>query len=123
MVIIKLQCELGHAFEGWFKNKLEYKRQMTAGLVDCPECGCNLQLNSPAKNKNIEFDGFSVVSHQEIKMISEQFIDDLPLSVDDTFDFGESYSESVQQETKDFSEDGISSISIKMEDIEKDKLN
>lgn len=108
MVIIKLQCELGHSFEGWFKDTFEYKRQAKIGMIDCPTCGCNYLLDSNSKSDNLELDSFSAVRHQEIRMISDQFFD---------------YSEAVQQETKEFSEDGISSVSIKLENIEKDKLN
>jgi hypothetical protein len=38
MIIYDLSCRLGHRFEGWFANAGDFERQLTAGLVLCPQC-------------------------------------------------------------------------------------
>lgn len=120
MVIIKLQCDLGHSFEGWFKNSYEFEQQMNAAMIQCPNCGRSHVMDSASLSDKLESDSFSVVSHQEIRMITEQFTDDFLYS--DT-DLSEHYPDFTRLETKDFSEDGISSVSVTQESIKKDKLN
>lgn len=39
MKVLNLQCESGHAFEGWFGSEDDYQGQRARGLVECPLCG------------------------------------------------------------------------------------
>ncbi|MCB1930621.1 MAG: DUF1178 family protein [Rhodocyclaceae bacterium] len=39
MIVIDVQCEHGHRFEGWFASAGEFERQRGGGLVSCPTCG------------------------------------------------------------------------------------
>ncbi len=39
-VIYDLQCDVGHRFEGWFKNAEEFAQQQEGGLLACPQCAC-----------------------------------------------------------------------------------
>ncbi len=39
MKVLNLQCESGHAFEGWFGSEDDYQDQRGRGLVECPLCG------------------------------------------------------------------------------------
>lgn len=130
MVIIKLQCEFGHPFEGWFKDKVEYKRQMNLEMVDCPKCGCGhiIDLDSDKAAESSK----SVVSHQEIKMISDQFTGKFSKDSNGNFYYiknshfthlNDGYSDSSQNEIKDLSDEGISAILTELKDLAKDKLN
>lgn len=38
MIKYALQCEHGHAFEGWFSNSGDYDRQHADALLVCPVC-------------------------------------------------------------------------------------
>ena len=38
MIAFDLQCENGHAFEGWFKNSNAFDEQQEKGQVSCPVC-------------------------------------------------------------------------------------
>lgn len=38
MITFDLACEMGHRFEGWFKSREEFERQVEAGLISCPLC-------------------------------------------------------------------------------------
>ncbi len=38
MKVLSLQCEHGHAFEGWFGSEDDYLAQSERGLVECPLC-------------------------------------------------------------------------------------
>ena len=39
MIHYDLQCEKGHAFDGWFRDSEGFDRQLAAGLVACTLCG------------------------------------------------------------------------------------
>ena len=39
MIVLDVQCEHGHRFEGWFASADDFKRQRGHGLVACPTCG------------------------------------------------------------------------------------
>jgi len=38
MKVLDLQCQHGHAFEGWFASAEEFARQQASELVRCPVC-------------------------------------------------------------------------------------
>ncbi len=38
MKVFSLQCEHGHAFEGWFDSEDAYLEQGERGLLECPLC-------------------------------------------------------------------------------------
>lgn len=39
MIIFDLQCDKGHAFEGWFESLEDLQAQRKRKLVTCPACG------------------------------------------------------------------------------------
>ncbi len=39
MIVFDLKCSAGHGFEAWFKDSATFDKQVTAGTVECPECG------------------------------------------------------------------------------------
>jgi hypothetical protein len=39
MIRYRLQCDQGHAFDGWFRNADAFERQSSRKLVHCPDCG------------------------------------------------------------------------------------
>lgn len=39
MIRYRLQCDKGHAFEGWFRSSDDYDSQRERRLVTCPTCG------------------------------------------------------------------------------------
>lgn len=39
MIVLNLQCDVGHAFEGWFSSASAFDDQVRAGQVNCPVCG------------------------------------------------------------------------------------
>lgn len=39
MIRYALQCEAGHAFEGWFRSSSDFDEQRTQGRLTCPVCG------------------------------------------------------------------------------------
>jgi hypothetical protein len=39
MKVLDLQCQHGHAFEGWFGSESDFQTQLSSGLVECPLCG------------------------------------------------------------------------------------
>lgn len=38
MIHYTLQCDHGHAFDGWFKDSLSFEHQAKTGLIACPNC-------------------------------------------------------------------------------------
>ena len=39
MIKYKLQCDVDHEFEGWFRDSADYDDQAQKSLVECPICG------------------------------------------------------------------------------------
>jgi hypothetical protein len=39
MIIYDLNCEKGHKFEGWFKDRNAFEHQKSEKLIICPVCG------------------------------------------------------------------------------------
>ncbi len=39
MKVLNLQCQDGHAFEGWFASQEDFDQQVARGLLSCPMCG------------------------------------------------------------------------------------
>lgn len=39
MIVFDLQCDRGHAFEGWFESLEDLEAQCRRKLVTCPVCG------------------------------------------------------------------------------------
>ncbi len=151
MIIFNLKCNHEHHFEGWFKNKDEFDRQIKNNLVSCPQCGSESILKTPTASRintlsiksNFKKEkSSSVVSPQEIKMISEQFIEKLSDYVEDNFTYvgndfpdevrkiyyGETepqniYGQATQNEIKSLNEEGVSIITVPIKSNGKGKLN
>lgn len=41
MKVFNLCCPHSHGFEGWFGSEEDFRKQLDAGLVECPMCGAN----------------------------------------------------------------------------------
>lgn len=39
MIVLNLQCNASHSFEGWFASSEAFASQQAKGLVECPICG------------------------------------------------------------------------------------
>jgi len=39
VIIYDLNCEKGHKFEGWFKDRKAFENQKSQSLISCPICG------------------------------------------------------------------------------------
>jgi hypothetical protein len=39
VIIYDLNCEKGHKFEGWFKDRNAFENQKSQSLISCPVCG------------------------------------------------------------------------------------
>lgn len=39
MIVLDLECEHGHGFEGWFASRAAFEEQVARGQVCCPRCG------------------------------------------------------------------------------------
>ena len=39
MIVYELQCECGLAFEGWFQDRTDFRKQQEKRLLACPTCG------------------------------------------------------------------------------------
>ncbi len=47
MITFDLSCDQGHRFEGWFRNRQEFERQLGEGLLVCPLCGSGKVRKEP----------------------------------------------------------------------------
>lgn len=48
MKVYSLQCEQGHAFEGWFASEGAYVEQCDRGLLECPLCASKAVQRLPS---------------------------------------------------------------------------
>lgn len=51
MLVVDLQCEHGHVFEGWFGSAEALASQQSRGLVACPVCGTVDVVRRPAASR------------------------------------------------------------------------
>jgi hypothetical protein len=49
MIAYDLQCENGHAFEGWFEDRKAFFAQRKKGLISCPVCNTTEIVQLPSK--------------------------------------------------------------------------
>lgn len=59
MIHYQLQCDRGHAFDGWFKDSASFDHQADQGLVGCPNCGSlavSRALMAPALGRSARHD-------------------------------------------------------------------
>lgn len=66
MITYDLRCQNGHEFEGWFKDRKSYEKQMKARQVVCPHCndnhvkmmitGCAIQTKNRDKAEKVKQD-------------------------------------------------------------------
>ena len=131
MIIYDVQCENGHKFEGWFKNRQSWIEQNAQKLICCPVCNSsNVEIapssitimakDSRTVNKNI---GESI-SHDQALQLFHQYI------VNNFEDVGNKFAEvalkihsgdeekrnikgtTTPQEEADLKEEGVSFIKI-----------
>jgi len=48
MIIFDLQCQNGHAFEGWFEDSRAFEDQKSQGLIACPVCNDTTVVKVPS---------------------------------------------------------------------------
>ena len=48
MIIYDLSCDNEHRFEGWFRSADDFERQLSEGLVQCPQCDSHVVRRIPS---------------------------------------------------------------------------
>lgn len=48
MIAYDLQCQNGHAFEGWFEDYKNFRKQQKDGLIGCPVCDDTRVIQVPS---------------------------------------------------------------------------
>ncbi len=48
MIVFDLQCQNGHAFEGWFEDSQAFEDQKRQGLIACPICNDTAIVKIPS---------------------------------------------------------------------------
>jgi hypothetical protein len=51
VIVIDLQCESGHVFDGWFASAEKFAEQKAASLLECPLCGTRSVSRKPSVPK------------------------------------------------------------------------
>ncbi len=72
MVIYDLECESGHAFEGWFANSEDYIAQQKSTLLCCPMCDSifvEKKLSAPKLGKTSQ--GNEIATQPEEQMAAQ----------------------------------------------------
>jgi hypothetical protein len=48
LIVLDLECERGHGFEGWFASSAAFEEQLVHGRLSCPSCGVLRVLRRPS---------------------------------------------------------------------------
>lgn len=48
MIVLDMECEHAHQFEGWFASSEAFEAQREKGLISCPICGSQKILRRPS---------------------------------------------------------------------------
>jgi hypothetical protein len=131
VIIFDLQCENGHKFDGWFKDRAAFNEQNLQHLITCPICNCpkvdiipssitimgkDSRTDSKLKEKDI--------SPQKAMQLLHQYIDKNFEDVGDKFaevalkiHYGEEESRNIKgrttpQEDDNLKEEGVRFIKI-----------
>ena len=67
MIAFDLQCDKGHAFEGWFEDSQAYDTQKKKGLITCPSCNSTVISKLPST--------FAIKGSQPLASLMEKQID------------------------------------------------
>lgn len=51
MLVVDLQCDQGHVFEGWFASADDLSSQRSRGLLSCPMCGARDVSRRPSATR------------------------------------------------------------------------
>ena len=67
MIAFDLQCDNGHAFEGWFEDSQAYDTQKKKGLITCPSCNSTVISKLPST--------FAIKGSQPLASVMDKQID------------------------------------------------
>jgi len=67
MIAFDLQCDKGHAFEGWFEDSQAYDAQKKKGLITCPSCNSTVISKLPST--------FAIKGSQPLASVMDKQID------------------------------------------------
>jgi hypothetical protein len=48
LIVLDLECEQGHGFEGWFASTTAFEHQLAQDLISCPNCGAVHVVRRPS---------------------------------------------------------------------------
>lgn len=90
MIVFDLKCLCGCQFEGWFEDRNDFERQLSGGLLGCPECGGTAihKIFSPVKTISNAVPGEVVHPDQvkdEVSAEVVQFFQTVEKFVEDNF--------------------------------------
>lgn len=131
MIIYDLQCENGHRFEGWFRDRDAFNEQNSRQLVNCPVCNCvrvdiiPSSITIMSKDSRAEDKAEAkIVSHQKAMEMLYQYIDKNFEDVGDKFaevairiHYGEEEKRNIRgtttaQEEESLTQEGIKFIKV-----------
>ena len=84
MIAFDLQCEKGHAFEGWFEDSHAYDTQKKKGLITCPSCNSTAVSKLPS---TFAIKGSQVAAHPVNQQVDlKKMASDISDYVNNNFD-------------------------------------
>jgi hypothetical protein len=127
MIKYDLCCELGHRFQGWFRDEDAFVRQQIIGLLICPVCECGevKQLPSairiPAEQDYLEYGEYS----EEFQR-TESLLREINACLEQNIDLNTVFSpgHDTEHHSGTLQTEGIAAISVPFDlGIDKNKLN
>jgi len=85
MIAYDLQCEKGHAFEGWFEDNKAYQTQKKKSLIGCPVCNDTQVTRIPSTFaiKSSPVPRKASLHKQNLKKLGKEIVDYVEKNFDD----------------------------------------
>ena len=98
MKVFNLQCDSGHAFEGWFASEDDFSSQQARDLIECPLCGAKHVSRMPsAPRLNLSVSRESVEVSPEHATVEAMWMKAVRHVLENTEDVGERFAEEARR--------------------------
>lgn len=101
MLVLNLQCEDGHGFEGWFGSAEDFEGQQLRGLLSCPVCGhANVQRLPSAPRLNVKVakaEASAASPPERLRQIQAEVLSALRRVAAQSEDVGERFAEEARR--------------------------
>jgi hypothetical protein len=101
LIVLDLECEQGHSFEGRFASADSFERQLSRHLISCPACGLTRALRRPSapyvQTRSAATPGPAKSARPEPSALVSRVLAHLRLTAQNMEDVGERFPEEARR--------------------------